>query len=120
MTLVLNQEIVQICRKKLINLKQDLLNRSRELRIQFATNDKSTGDEIDQSVAFLAEHNFLVSQDRIRIQLAEIEMALARIETGKFGVCEETNEPIEADRLLAIPYTRLSVEGAELREHQCG
>jgi DnaK suppressor protein len=120
MTLVVKPEILEICRRKLITLKQDLLNRSRDLRAQFAMNDKSTGDEIDQSVAFLAEHNFLVSQDRIRFQLAEIEMALARIEKGKFGLCEETNEPIEPDRLLAIPYTRLSVEGAELREHQCG
>jgi len=46
----------------------------------------------------------------------EIEMALGRIENGTYGICEETEEPIETDRLLAIPWTRLSIEGAELRE----
>jgi DnaK suppressor protein len=48
--------------------------------------------------------------------LSEIESALGRIESGIFGLCEETEEPIEAERLLAIPWTRLSIEGAEIRE----
>ncbi len=46
----------------------------------------------------------------------EIEGALGRIEKGLYGVCEETEEIIEAERLLAIPWTRLSIEGAEIRE----
>ena len=74
------------------------------------------GDEADQTTAQLAENAFLVSQGRLRNQLLEIDYALARIENGAFGVCEETDETIEADRLLAIPWTRLSIEGAELRE----
>jgi DnaK suppressor protein len=41
---------------------------------------------------------------------------LGRIEKGTYGVCEETEEPIEVERLRAIPWTRLSIEGAELRE----
>mgnify|MGYP000852469493 FL=1 len=61
-------------------------------------------------------NQYLIIQDRIRHQLMEIEYALARIENGSFGICEETFEPIEGDRLLAIPYTRLSIEGAEIRE----
>ena len=46
----------------------------------------------------------------------EIEMALGRIERGSYGICEETEEPIELERLLTIPWTRLSIEGAEIRE----
>jgi DnaK suppressor protein len=48
--------------------------------------------------------------------LREIESALQRIESGTYGICEETGEPIEKDRLLAIPWTRLSLEGALTRE----
>lgn len=97
-------------------MKADLMNRARVERAEFALNNKNVGDEIDQSVAFLTEHNFLVSQDRIRTQLMEINFALARMDAGTFGICDETGEIIEAQRLLALPYTRLSVEGAELRE----
>lgn len=111
-----SQEVVQQCRQKLILMKAELLNRARHLRQEFAQNDKNAGDEIDQTVAQLAENGFLIAQERIRFQLMEIEFALARIESGQFGICEETQEPIEALRLLAIPYTRLSIEGAEIRE----
>ena len=112
----LSIDIVTECRKRLLQMKQELLNRARAGRAEFALNDKSSGDEIDQSVAFLHEHNFLVNQDRIRQQLLEIEFALGRIERGEFGICEVTYEGSETDRLLAIPYTRLSIEGAEIRE----
>ncbi len=78
--------------------------------------DKSRGDESDLAVAHQEEHNFLVTQGRMKSQLLEIEFALSRMEKGTYGFCEETDEPIETERLLAIPWTRYSIEGAEIRE----
>jgi DnaK suppressor protein len=40
------------------------------------------------------------------------------MENGSYGTCEETGEDIEEKRLLAIPWTRLSLEGAEVRERE--
>lgn len=114
----LSKQIKEQCRQKLILMKQDLLNRARHLRSEFAQNDKNSGDEIDQTVAHIAENAFLASQERVRFQLVEVENALARLESNEFGICEETQEPIEINRLLALPYTRLSIEGAEIREAQ--
>ena len=116
MTQMLSENLVQECRQKLLQMKQDLLNRVRAIRAEFAMNDKNSGDEADQTVAQLAENHYLSTQERMRLQLIEIESALGRIENGNFGVCEETDEMIERERLLAIPYTRLSIEGAEIRE----
>ena len=115
----LSEQIIQECRKKLLLMKQDVLNRVRSSAREYslALSERTTsGDEIDQSVSQLEEHAFLVSHDRLQHQLLEIENALARMERGTFGICEETEEPIEIERLLAIPWTRLSIEGAELRE----
>ena len=111
----LSEQLIGECRAKLLRLKMDLLNRARTAQANFIQLEK-TGDEIDQTVAQQEEHSFLVTQERLRSQILEVEMALARIENGTFGVCEETEEFIEADRLLAIPWTRLSIEGAEIRE----
>lgn len=119
MSRALNQSLILECKKKLLSMKQDLLNRVRSSAAQFSQAQSSrttSGDEIDQTVAQMEEHSFLVSQERMRGQLIEIEMALSRIEQGSFGVCEETEEVIEVDRLLAVPWTRLSIEGAEIRE----
>lgn len=115
----LKTEMIQECKKKLLSMKMDLLNRVRLAARQFTQDQASrgnSGDEIDQTVAQQEEHTFLVSQERLRTQLLEIEMALGRIESGTFGVCEETEELIEGERLMAIPWTRLSIEGAEIRE----
>ncbi len=111
----LSAALVQECKRKLLTVKSELLNRFRESRADFTVDEKG-GDEADQTVRVLAEAEAMTHHERMRNQLMEIESALARIENGSFGVCEETEEPIEPERLLAIPWTRLSIEGAEIRE----
>ena len=111
----LSPQIVALCKEKLLEAKSLILNRVRENYVDYNSRDKA-GDETDQAVNVLAEDQFLTTQERLRSQLLDIEMALAKISNGTFGICEETEEPIEADRLLTIPWTRLSIEGAEIRE----
>ncbi|MDX9730778.1 MAG: TraR/DksA family transcriptional regulator [Bdellovibrionales bacterium] len=107
--------LVQECKALLLNAKAEVLNRVRSARQDLHIEDKG-GDEADQTVRVLAEAETLTLHERLRTQLVEIEMALARIENGSYGICEETEEMIEPERLRAIPWTRLSIEGAEMRE----
>lgn len=111
----LTSKVLSVCKEKLLTTKASLLNRIRENYTDYHTRDRG-GDEADQAVSILAEDQFLTIQERLRAQLLEIEVALAKIERGRYGICEETEELIETERLLAIPWTRLSVEGAEIRE----
>jgi DnaK suppressor protein len=111
----LSRKVLTVCKEKLLITKAALLNRIKENYNDYSTRDR-VGDETDQAVNVLAENQFLTTQDRLRTQLLEIEIALAKMEQGLYGVCEETEEPIEVDRLLALPWTRFSVEGAEIRE----
>lgn len=48
--------------------------------------------------------------------LNEIEDAIQRIYNGTYGKCEVTGEPIKAERLEAVPFTRFSVEGQKQYE----
>lgn len=48
--------------------------------------------------------------------LEEIEDAIDRIFDGSYGVCQETNKPINKNRLRAVPFTRFSLEGQNLFE----
>ncbi|WP_409478599.1 TraR/DksA family transcriptional regulator [Pseudobdellovibrio sp. HCB154] len=114
----LSEQTVQVCRTKLLTFKSNILNQMKTMAADFNLVDKSRGDESDLSAAHQEEHNFLIAQTRMKTQLLEIEMALGRIESGNYGICEETDELIETERLLAIPWTRLSIEGAEIRESQ--
>ena len=111
-----SKKLLEECKVKLLSTKEDLLNKVMDIR-QRLYNEEKGGDEADQTVRVLNESQVLSRHDRVRSQLFEIEQALARIENGAYGICEETEEPIEKERLLAIPWTRLSIEGAELREN---
>jgi sigma-B regulation protein RsbU (phosphoserine phosphatase) len=42
--------------------------------------------------------------------LREVDLALARIENGSFGICEVCHDPIEADRIMADPLTRFCID----------
>lgn len=58
----------------------------------------------------------LRARDRERKLLKKVEQAIARIDSGEYGYCEETGEPIGLQRLLARPTATLSVEAQERRE----
>ncbi len=58
----------------------------------------------------LSEHN-----GRMR---KEIDRALAKFESGTYGVSEESGEPIGFGRLKIIPWARLTVQEEEARERR--
>ena len=60
----------------------------------------------------------LRARDRQRKLIAKIDAALARIEEGTYGFCEETGEPIGLKRLDARPIATLSLEAQERHERR--
>jgi RNA polymerase-binding transcription factor DksA len=47
--------------------------------------------------------------------IGEIKAALARLDEGKFGRCEDCRKPISKARLRAVPYARLCARCARKR-----
>jgi DnaK suppressor protein len=45
--------------------------------------------------------------------LKEIELAIEKIDSGTYGICEGTGKKIPVARLKALPWTRFTVEYAE-------
>lgn len=58
----------------------------------------------------------LRTRDRERKLLKKVQQSLASIESGDYGWCEETGEPIGIPRLLARPTATLSLEAQQRRE----
>lgn len=58
----------------------------------------------------------LRTRDRERKLLKKVQQALTRIDSGDYGYCEETGEPIGIPRLLARPTATLSLEAQQRRE----
>ena len=78
-----------------------------------ASNFPDPNDRATQESEFGLE---LRTRDRERKLLKKIDQALARIDDGEYGFCEETGEEIGLKRLEARPVATLSVEAQERRE----
>jgi RNA polymerase-binding transcription factor DksA len=80
-----------------------------------AESDDSELSDYDQHPADSASDTFerekdLGILDDLEAELAEIEAAIERIENGTYGVDEVTGEPIDPDRLDAIPVARTNMD----------
>ncbi len=110
------KELFKNCEHKLMKARQDLMNGFQHLG--GALSEQVVGDEADMAQTLENQHTSLLQREKLLRQIKEIDEALKRLQAGNYGICEETEEPIEEDRLLALPWTRLSLEGAEIRERR--
>ena len=53
-----------------------------------------------------------------RQEIAKISAALARLDNGRFGICSECAEPIEAGRMEVYPYADECIECATFDERR--
>jgi RNA polymerase-binding protein DksA len=68
--------------------------------------DASLSDQGTDTFDREMELNMMGSEQEV---LFEIDAALRRIEKGTFGICELTGQPIDIERLNALPYVRYTV-----------
>ena len=111
----MNSSQLKFFRERLLELQKEMRDNAgattehlRELSFAPDPADRATLEE---------EHALeLRTRDRERKLLKKIDQALARIDDGSYGYCEETGEPIGIQRLLARPTATLTIEAQERRE----
>ena len=95
-------EVHPAVRQKLTERYAEILGRLE--RIDRDANKPLDADFEEQAVE-RENDEVLVALDRsIRAELAQIEKTLARLDKGKYGVCEVCGDPITSKRLEAAPY----------------
>ena len=107
---------LQYFKNKLLNKKQELLHDSRETLEHLQETGLSQPDLNDQAALEFEATLELRNGDRKRKLLNKIEEALVRIESGEYGYCEDTGEPIGIARLKARPIATLCIEAQERHE----
>ena len=77
----------------------------------FSTEERREGSPFgkreEEAAETLELENRLALEKRIRDQLAEVEHALHKFEEGTYGLCEGCGQPIDPDRLEALPQAKL-------------
>jgi RNA polymerase-binding transcription factor len=96
----------------LLRKKRDELARKLNFRLGDVTVDREPDDEGDVASRNFARDLAVVTLERERSELAEVEAALAKIRKGEYGVCEVCQESIREARLQALPWARLCIRCA--------
>ena len=105
-------------RRKLLQWKDEILRESRETLAALQTENENHADIADRASSETDRAIELRARDRQRKLISKIDAALARIDEGTYGYCEETGEPISLKRLAARPIATLSIEAQERHERR--
>ena len=105
-------------RAKLLAWKQDILDGSRETIQHMQEDATQLADLVDRASNEADRALELRPRDRQRKLIAKIDAAIRRIETGEYGWCEHTGEPIGLRRLEARPTATLCLEAQEKHERK--
>ncbi|HZG09214.1 MAG TPA: RNA polymerase-binding protein DksA [Allosphingosinicella sp.] len=103
-------------RQKLLNWKDEILREAEGTMAQLKSGPIREADLTDRASSETDWSIELRTRDRQRKLISKIDSALRRIETGDYGYCEVTGEPIAIARLEARPIATMTVEAQERHE----
>jgi DnaK suppressor protein len=109
---------LQYFRTRLSTWRVELVEESRQTIESLRDEVRDVGDDAERATRETENSLELRTRDRYRKLIAKIDNALKRIEEGRYGFCEETDEEIGLDRLDARPIATLSLDAQERREHR--
>ncbi|MDP3754100.1 RNA polymerase-binding protein DksA [Polaromonas sp.] len=112
----MNDKQLEFFRFKLQTLKDDLLSNAGETTEHLREDTSIVPDPADRATIEEEHALELRTRDRERKLLKKISQSLARLDSGEYGFCDETGEPIGLGRLIARPTATLSLEAQQRRE----
>jgi DnaK suppressor protein len=112
----MNEKQIDFFRARLQQQKDDLLSNAGETTEHLREDTSIVPDPADRATIEEEHALELRTRDRERKLLKKIAQSLTRLDTGDYGFCDETGEPIGLQRLMARPTATLSLEAQQRRE----
>jgi len=96
----------------LLQTREELSRRVEQRRQEMMIMDQEPEDEAGVALRNSSTGTAIANIEREVRTLAEIDLSIRRMESGKYGICGVCGETIPMARLKAIPWTRRCVECA--------
>ncbi|MCE4556468.1 RNA polymerase-binding protein DksA [Roseateles cellulosilyticus] len=112
----MNAKQLEFFRAKLEGLKSEVLSNAGETTEHLREDTTIVPDPADRATIEEEHALELRTRDRERKLLKKIVQSIARLDSGDYGYCDETGEPIGLGRLIARPTATLSLEAQQRRE----
>jgi len=112
----MNPVQMEYFRQKLLRWRAELLRAANETLASLSEGGICEADVTDRASVESDRALELRARDRSRKLITKIDKALEQIESGTYGYCAETDEPIGIKQLEARPIATLSIEAQERHE----
>lgn len=112
----MNAKQKEYFRQKLLAWKAEIFEQNKDTVAYLQQENVTYPDPADTAAANADRQLELRTRDRLRKLVNQIDKALMRIETGTYGYCQETGDPIRLKRLDVRPTAKLSLEAQEMHE----
>lgn len=113
-------------------LKQRLLQERRRLEVEVCDLDADLSESLEDSsgespydqhmaetaAATLDREIDLSLEENTLATIAQIDRALAKLENGSYGLCDQCGKPIAEERLEAVPFATLCIECKRREERE--
>lgn len=115
---MLSKKKQEYFRELLTQRLNELLDEANKTVSGMTNNRENFPDPTDRA-SLESDRNFTLRiRDRERKLIGKIKDALERLDNGTFGICEECEEDISEERLMARPVTTLCIECKKKQENQ--
>jgi RNA polymerase-binding transcription factor DksA len=103
---MMNREDLEKYKRDLESLEKRLEKELKETPsiIDYGDNVDQEEEEADESIAADEQAGI---RDEIRSRIEDVRVALNKMDSGKYGICEECGNPIEKEVLNIVPESRL-------------
>ena len=95
-------EMLEDLDDRLAKITDDVKHADEPLAKDFA--EQATATENDEVLDYLG--------NATRTEIEKVKQAIARIDSGHYGICEVCGDPISKERLKAIPYACMCIKCA--------
>jgi DnaK suppressor protein len=112
----MNDQDLARLRNQLLHTRKEILDRVRRLEAGIEDLQEPGSEMAEEAQKLELSQRYGQLGNREREEIESIELALNKIEAGKYGRCEECGEPIPLKRLQAIPWARLCRQDADEME----
>lgn len=100
-------------KKKLLEMLEELDDRVSKIKNNVRHTDEPIEKDSAEQATQAEDYEVLdYLGNAAQMEITMIKQAIARIDSGKYGICEVCGEPIREERLKALPYSSMCIKCA--------
>ena len=101
-------------KEQLLALREEYTRRIDAIEVETHHKEEAVEKDFAEQATQSENDDVLAAlDDEAQLMVMHIDAALGRIEQGTYGICSSCSDPIQAERLQAIPFVEMCIGCAE-------